>query len=253
VRALLRILVGLSTLTWWVIPGMGIADLGVTWDEDWPAVLEAGWGLLCTLGLGLPLLAAALRPTLARAALTQLYVVAGTLAVAVLGGKEPEAWWFFVLLAIELPLLHLLARTTPSATALPNRRLLMLAAVAAPAALTYAWSMLAENRALHFDGDITMGVDHYPVQAALGLAFVALPAAAGLGAPGARLLGTSTALMAGYLGLVTYHWTDRQADVGEAWAVAAMAWATTVLAATWWPARAAQPDAASPVLDEQVA
>ena len=36
---------------------MGVIDLAVTWDPDWPVALEAGWGLLCTIGLGLPFLA----------------------------------------------------------------------------------------------------------------------------------------------------------------------------------------------------
>jgi hypothetical protein len=59
--------------------------------------------------------------------------------------------------------------------------------------------------------------------------------------------------MAGYLGLVTHHWTDRQADLGEAWSVTTAVWAATVLLATWWPPRAAQREAAAPVLDEQAA
>jgi hypothetical protein len=234
VRPLLRGLAGLSALTWWVLPGMGVIDLTVTWDPDWPVMLEAGWGLLCTVGLGLPFLLAAVAPAYARAALAQVLVVAAALAVAAVMAQEPPMWWFFVLLVLEVPLLLLLS-SGPSATARRRPALLGLAAVAAPVALSDAWSMFADNRALHFDGDITNGVDHYAVQGALGLVLVALPVAAGLGAPGRRLLGTSTALMAGYLGLVGYQWVDVQADLGNAAALAAMAWAAAALTATWWP------------------
>lgn len=249
VRTLLRAALGLFTISWWVFPGMGLADLSVSWDADWAVVLEAGWGLLCTFGLGLPLLLAALRPGLARPAEIQLGVVAAALVVAAVGGQEPETWWFFALLAAQLTLLHLLARdAAPPSREAPRRSLLVLAAVAAPAAAAHAWSMLAANRDLHFDADITVGVDHYVVQAAVALAAVALTAAAGagirgLGPEGRRLLGTTAAVVAGYLGLVTYCWVDMQGDVGEAWSVLAMAWAAFVLVATWWPVRDARAEA----------
>jgi hypothetical protein len=232
---------------------MGLVDLSVSWDPDWPVVLEAGWGLLCTVGLGVPLALAAIRPSLAGAAAVQLWVIGAALAVGAVAAREPQAWWFFALLAVQLPLLHLLARTTP--TTAPGRTahplLLVLAAVGAPGWLAYAWQMAAANRDLHFDGDITMGVDHYAAQAALGLALVTLPAAAGLGLPGHRLLGTSAAIMAGYLGLVAYSWVDMQADLGDAWALAAMGWAAVVLAATWWPARRAARSEPEPLVDPQ--
>jgi hypothetical protein len=240
VRLVLRVLAGLSTLTWWVLPAMGIADLTVTWDPDWPVMLEAGWGLLCTVGLGAPFLLAALAPRLARAALVQVLVVAAALAVAAVGGQESPMWWFFALLVLEVPVLFLLGRGTRTSAA-RNPGLLVLAALGAPPALAYAWAMLADNRALHFDGDITMGVDHDAVQAALALTLVSLPVVAGLGVGGAgaagrRLLGTSAALMAGYLGLVGYQWVGVQADLGDAWALATMAWAAAVLVGAWWPA-----------------
>ena len=249
VRTVLRVLAGLSTLTWWVLPAMGVIDLTVSWDPDWPVMLEAGWGLLCTVGLGTPFLVAALLPRLARAALVQVLVVTVALAVGAVGGQEPQMWWLFVQLAIEVPVLWLLARgAADAADASRSPALLVLAVLAAPAALSYAWSMLADNRALHFDGDITNGTDHYAVQGALGLALVLLPAVAGLdlgrtAARGRRLLGTSAAVMAGYLGLVGYSWVDVDADLGDAVGLGAMAWGAAVVVAAWWPARstAAEP------------
>jgi hypothetical protein len=48
--------------------------------------------------------------------------------------------------------------------------------------------------------------------------------------------------MAGYLGLVGYHWVDVQADLGDAWSLAAMAWAAAVLVTSWWPTSSAAAD-----------
>ena len=50
-----------------------------------------------------------------------------------------------------------------------------------------------------------------------------------------RLLGTSTALMAWYLGLVSYNWPDAAGGFSAGWSIAVMLWSATVLAAAWWP------------------
>ena len=36
-----RVLAVLFALTWLVLPGFGLIDLSVSWDPDWPVVLEA--------------------------------------------------------------------------------------------------------------------------------------------------------------------------------------------------------------------
>jgi hypothetical protein len=259
-RGFLRALLVLCTLTWWVLPGMGVIDLGVTWDPDWPVMLEAGWGLLFTVGLGLPFLVAAVRPRLARAALLQLYVVTASLLLGAIAGLEPQSWWIFVGLALEIPLVHAVARqVTPRAPAVLAARslpLLVLAGIATPVALIYAWEMARLNRLSLLTSDITNAVDHYSVQAAIAIALVALPAVAALpmrphatrsvAAPGARrLLGTSTALMAAYLAVVSYGWPGADGGFSAAWSVIVLVWALCVLAAAWWPSRRSLADRAS--------
>ena len=248
-NALLRVLLVLCTLTWWVLPGMGLVDLSVTWDPDWPVMLEAGWGLLFTIGLGLPFLVAAARPRLARASLLQLYVVTAGLLVAVAAGLEPQAWWIFLGLALEIPLVHAVALPTSNATVpatrttrdpgpwIPRLILLTLAVVSAPIALAYAWDMSRMNRLSQLTSDITNGVDHYAVQAALAITLVALPAVAAWAATARGLLGTSAALMAAYLGVVSYNWPGVAAGFGAGWSLAVVGWALAVLAASWWPSR----------------
>ena len=231
-----RVLLVLCTLTWWVLPGMGVIDLTVTWDPTWPVMLEGGWGLLLTVGLGLPFLVTAVRPRLARPALVQVYAVTATLVVGAVVGREPQAWWLLAMVAIEVPLLHLVARGTVLGERSLSPALLVLTVVAVVPAVIYAWDMAADNRLSLVTSDITNDTDHYAVQAALALTLVALPLLASLWPSTRRLLGTSTALMAAYLGLVSYNWPD--ADAGFArWSVAAMVWAGAVALASWWPGR----------------
>lgn len=246
VRALLRVLLVLCALTWWLLPGMGVIDLSVTWDRDWPVMLEAGWGVLFTVGLGLPFLVTAARPRLARVALVQLHVVAAALLVGVVAGVEPQAWWIFVGLLIEVPLVHAVAPRERLGRAPVHRPLLTLALVALPAGLGYAWEMAELNRLALPTSDITNDVDHYAVQAALGVALVALPAAAALWPATRRLLGTSTALMAFYTALVSYHWPLADGGFSAGWSVAVMAWSVAVMAAAWWPVRSRQPEVSDP-------
>ena len=251
-RAVVRVLLGLFALTWWLVPGMGVIDLTVTWDPDWPVLLEAGWGVLFTVGLGLPFLLAAIRPRLAPAALTQLYAVALALLVGAIAGHEPQAWWIFVMLAIELPLLHLLARgSSPGARSL-SALLLSLALVALVPGLAYAWQMAADNRLTLFSADLTNDTDHYSVQAALALTLVLLPAIAGVWPSTRRLLGSSTALMAAYLGLVSLSWPGTDGGFAQGWSIAVMVWAAAVGVCSWvdqpvgWRAHPASPSERGP-------
>jgi len=234
VRPLIRLLLLLVAALWLVFPGFGLIDLGVSWDRDWPVMLEGGWGLLCTAGLGVPTLLAVVRPRLARAIFLQLSVVGVALAVAVVLGREPQAWWFFVLLGVDLGLLWSLDHG-PVDRAVPSFVLLALAVAAAPGWLAYAWWSLDQNRQSLPDGDISVGVDHYAIQGGLAIALVALPAVAGLVCRGRRLLGTSAAVMAGYLGAISLGWPDAVAGFDVGWSVLAVVWAVGVLVAAWVP------------------
>ena len=57
-----RVLAAFFALTWLVLPGFGLIDLSVTWDPDWPVVLEASWGVFMTVLVGGSFLAARRRP-----------------------------------------------------------------------------------------------------------------------------------------------------------------------------------------------
>jgi hypothetical protein len=246
VRLLIRVLLAAFTVSWWVVPAMGVIDLTVTWDEDWLVVLEAGWGMVMTVGVGMPFLLAAVRPSLAGPALVQVYVVTVALLAGAVLGVEPQTWWVFAMLAIEVPFLHLLAGREPAPRRGRHLPLLVLAVLSSPAWVGYAWTMAEANRQSLPESDITNDVDHFAVQAALGVALVLLPVAGALWSPGRRLFATSTALMAGYLGLVSFSWPGQPAGFSQAWSIVTLIWAVAIIVAGWLPTRDSGLSPASP-------
>src|SRR5688500_19954751 len=83
-----RVLAAFFALTWFVLPGFGLTDLSVTWDPDWPVVLEASWGVFMTVLVGGSFLAVAVAPHRTAPAQATLVVAATTMAVAVVAGLE---------------------------------------------------------------------------------------------------------------------------------------------------------------------
>jgi hypothetical protein len=76
--------------------------------------------------------------------------------------------------------------------------------------------------------DVTMGVDHYAVQGALGLALPALALLAAVWPRGRRYLGIAVGLCAGYVGAVSYAFPTTWAGFGPVLSVLCGAWAATV-------------------------
>jgi hypothetical protein len=225
----LRCLAVFFALTWLVFPGFGLTDLSVTWDPDWPVVLEASWGVFMTVLVGGSFLAVAVRPRRSAPALVTLDVALATMLVAVAAGLEPQLLLYGGLLAVQrLAVWYLLAdgeRVRPLQPQ-PSWPLLAVAALGVVPWLVHAEWMFRSNRhgAGVIIGDLTMGVDHYSLQGALALALIALPLLAALWPRGRRHLGVSAGLCAAYLGLVSY------ASPGESWGSLSPTWSLLCLA-----------------------
>ncbi len=234
--AVVRPLAALVGLWWW-IPFFGIVDLTVTWDPDWPVVLEASWGMFFTFIVGVPFMVVAVWPPATAAALVQLVTATAVLLLSAAVSREWQAVVVALGLALATGLVAALRGRPPVGPLMGSlhRPLLGLTAVAVAPWLIHALDMAAANRAQLYDADITNGVDHYSVQAAMALALVALTVVAGLRSDGRRLHGTTVALVAGYVGLVSYSWPGTPAGFSATWSVLAMAWAVAVAVATWWP------------------
>jgi hypothetical protein len=228
-----RLLAVLFALTWLVFPGFGLIDLSVSWDPDWPVVLEASWGVFMTVLVGASFLAVAVRPTRTAPAQVTLLVALATWLVAAAAALEWQLLGYATVLAVEAGVLvAVLPRCEPARPQLrsPSVPLLVLAALGVVPWLVHAERMFRANRrnAGVIIGDVTMGVDHYAVQGALALALVALPLLAAWWPRGRRFLGVAAGLCAGYLGLVSYAFPVTWAGFGATWSLLCLAWGVAV-------------------------
>jgi len=240
-----RLLAALCALTWLVFPGFGLIDLGVSWDPDWPVVLEAGWGVFMTLLIGGPFLAVAIRPTRAAPAAVVALVALVALLVSAAAGLEWGLLGYAALLCLEGTVLLLVSgreRVWPLArtASLP---LLALAVGGAVPWLVHAARMYRLDRgdAGEAIGELTLGIDHHAVQGALAIALAALALVAAIWPRGRRALGGAAGIGAAYVGLVSWAFPDAWAGFGPTWSVLGMVWGAAVAALALAGPRPLQP------------
>jgi hypothetical protein len=230
-----RLLAVFFALTWLVFPGFGLIDLSVTWDPEWPVVLEASWGVFMSVLVGGAFLAIAVHPRRTAPAQVTLLVACATWLLAAAAGLEwPLLGYVGVLVAEAAALGALLPDREPvrPVSWAVSRPLLVVAALGVVPGLLHAERMFASNRrgAGEIIGDITMGVDHYAVQGALALALPTLALLAAVWPRGRRFLGVDVGLCAGYVGLVSYAFPGSWAGLGPLWSASCMAWGGAVAA-----------------------
>lgn len=223
-------------------------DLLVTWAPDWPQVLEAGWGLFMTFFVGVPFAAVAVRRSPPRAAAVQLYVAATTLVIAAVGAAEWALIIWGLAIALETTLVtgiprHRTVKFHATRDALP---LTALALIGAGPGTVYVVQMWALNRQDRFDADITVGIDHYSVQGAFGVAALALVLFAATWPASRQFIGASVGISTAYLGLVSWAWHPTPASVSPAWSVLVMAWGVTVAVLAFVSANSARQERLAP-------
>ncbi len=230
----LRALAVLFALSWLVLPGFGLIDLSVTWASDWPQVLEAGWGLFFTVLVGAAFGLVAVRPRVSTPAVVQLVVAAGVLAVSAVLARELRLLALSFAIALETAIVmwipereRLRARELRLQV---SRPLLLLASLGVVAWVVYAVRMYALSRQKRWDTDVTLDIDHYSVQGALGLALAALAILTTVCPGGCRFIACCIGVVAAYLGLVSFAWPDAAGGFGQAWSAAAMAWGMALVA-----------------------
>ncbi|MGN6687182.1 MAG: hypothetical protein ACTHK1_06560 [Actinomycetales bacterium] len=234
-----RVLALLFALSWLVFPGFGVPDLAVSWNPAWAVVLEAGWGLFSTVLVAAALLRLAWRPRTVGAVVTQLAVAVAALAVAALLSAAWAALVLVALLAVQVAVVVALLHPDPRTPLRPHPSLPLLAwsLAGAVGGATYAVAMAAAARADQ-PVDVSVGVDHYVVQAALALAVPGLAVLAAV-APAVRAgYAVTSALSAGYLGLVVLCWQGKDGGYGRALAALTVVWAIGLVALALLPHRA---------------
>ena len=235
-----RALSCLFAASWLVVPGFGLIDLSVTWNAEWPQVLEAGWGLFATVIVAAAFVRVAAWPRTATPGIAQLVVATVSLAVAALVATETKLLVLVALLGPQTAIVGALLGPAwrkdaelQRARSRSSRLLLMVAAAGAVPWLSYALHMWTLNREDRSDGDVSLGIDHFSVQGALALALVLLPVSAGLRADLRPFVAVCTSVAAAYLGLVSLAWPDAAGALGRPWSVAALAWGLALVAATF--------------------
>ncbi len=239
-----RVLAVLFAASWIVFPGFGAIDLSVTWDPEWPQVLEAGWGLFFTVLVGAPFVLVAVRPRAARPGLVQLGAALVALVVSMAAGRELPLAWPVILLAAETAVVAWLSRPgwNPAGPRFGvPAAVLGLGALGVVPWLVYAFQMWADNRQGRPDSDVTNSVDHYAVQGALGLALASLPLLAAARPALIPFVPACAGVAAAYLGLVSFRWTDAAGGLGPGWSIVAMAWGSALVAAALVPRRRPTP------------
>ena len=239
--ALRRVLAGLFAMTWLVLPGFGLIDLTVTWNAEWPQVLEAGWGMYMTALVAVPFVVLAVRSPTHPPAEVQLYVAGGALVLSAIVAAE---WWLTVwgvVIAVETVIVAGFPRRyrRPRAFRLRRDPLMLVAAFGVVPWSIYATTMWSLDRQQHTDSDITMGIDHFAVQGAFGVAVLALVAIAACWPVGRRLLGTCAGLSAVYLGIVSLFWHPTPGSVGPIWSALCLLWGLAATLLAFYPPRSA--------------
>lgn len=243
---LARVLAAVSAVGWAVL-FFGLVDLMVVPIQDdrfYDAyLLETGWGLLFTVLVATPLLVVVVRPD-SLVALRQLIVAAAAVAAAAVFTPQ---WWQLAPAAVLLVTAVLLAdlsgqRLRPGRRSASRVGLLLGSLVlgAAVGAVVYAASMIRSSRA-GLPDDVTWGLDHLPVQAALGLALAGSAALAACSeGPGRRVVGWTAGVSAVWLGGVSVVYPDHLGSLGQPGGLAAIVWGLVYAACIRRTGRATQ-------------
>ena len=229
-----RVVAGLAAVLWGFF-WFGLIDLlvVVTQDERFHQhyLMESGWGLLYLVLVAAPYVVLVVRPG-QPVAVAQLWVCS---VAVLLGGvwawQLPPVLNGLAMLA-STALVGWLGRAGVPAWRRPGPVEGLLAALAVPAALVYGWP-LARNQTL--TEDITNGVSHFPMQAALGLAVAGVALLAAVTA--ARLPAWTVGVTVVWIGLESVVYPDLVGSLGVLAGWLAVVWAVLLVAAVERAAR----------------
>ncbi|MGO4604495.1 hypothetical protein [Terrabacter sp. 2YAF2] len=196
-------------------------------------VLESGWGLLYLVLVTVPLVRLAVRPG-APVALAQLGLVTLVVLIGAGGGSWAQGWNGLAL-AVTAWLLTWLGPRQRLRWGRVDLPLSFLALLGLPAVVAYGAPLVGNTS----DDEVTNGVSHYPTQASLALALVALASLAAV--TSSRLPAWTAAFCGCWLGLESIVYPDVAASLGTVGGAFTVGWSVLLLAVE----RAAGPAEAS--------
>jgi hypothetical protein len=223
-------------LTALVVPGYGLIDLSDTWNAGGQPVLAGGWGLFFSVLVAVPFLVVAVRPHRAAPAIWTLWIACASVLVAALLSLEPQLLVLLLWLVLGTATVALPPVVEPWHPVRLHPQVVALALISVTGApwLVYAWQMAANNRQDRTDTDFTVDVDHYSMQAALGLALLSLAILSACWPRGRRQIGAYIGVTAAYFCAVSYWWVGYSGSVPQTWAVAGIGWGLAVAWWAWW-------------------
>ena len=230
---------------------MGVIDLmtlpgWVNQQYEWEVPLEASWGALFTFFVAGAHLWVAIHPGAPWPAFLQL----GICGVGLLVGAVAGAAWRLLPVAAGVVasgrlLWWLLGRppVPPVQRVVVRRAVLAVGVAGALLWLPYAWVALDRSRAGVL-GSITQGVEHWPVQGAVGVALVLASLAMALWEAARPLLRVAVSLSAVYIGMAELAYPDRAGAMGSVvWGTGVTLWGL-IVALVAVPLAGATPDRA---------
>ena len=214
---------------------MGVIDLLTLpgWVDQtyvWEVPLEASWGSLFTFLLGGAYAWVAWRPRAPWPALVLLAVCALALGVSAGAGLDWRPLALAVGVAVSGRVLWGLAgQPPPPAPRLsPRWPALVVAALGVPLWSPYALDAFAQSRAGVL-GSVTQGIEHWPVQGALGVAVVLSALLLAVWDDGRPLMRVAVSLSGVYVGMAELAYPDRSGAMGSLlWGVGVTLWGLLV-------------------------
>ena len=237
-----RIVAGIAAVFWgWLFFGVQDTLTVFVEGQSFAAhyLMETGWGLLFLVLVAVPLIGLAFRPRSLVLVVEIAVVGVAVIVGAALSGSAahllPGAGLLLTALAVAV-LARLDVRVHRLCLDPPLGILVLIAAVPA---LGYAWRMA------HSTGVVerTVNLDHYPIQAALGITMFLLAGliAVARGWSAATLATATLVVTVGWMGVESAVYPHRLGSFGPVWSWLALGWALSFLVIALRPsARSAQ-------------
>lgn len=198
----------------------------------WAVSLEASWGSLMTFIVAGSYASIALNPRQPWPGAVLLAVAALALILSCVFAADIRPLPLAAIVAVPAAFLLWLAREhagpLPRAGKL-SRPYLLIGLAALPLWLSYAVHAFQMSRLHPNAGHITLGIEHWPVQGAAGLALALSALVLAWWIPGRPLIRVAASLSAAYIGAAMLAYPERAGSMeGHLWGVAMVLWGTLV-------------------------
>jgi hypothetical protein len=212
---------------------MGVIDLAtlpgwVNQEFEWEVPLEVSWGSLFTFFLAGGYVWVAVLPGRPEPGLVQIAIASVALAFSAAAGADVRPLWVAAVAALSALLLATMTQRSSGvgySSWSVNGWQLALAAAGMFLWLPYIVEALEASRSGAV-GDITNGIEHWPVQAATGAALILASVLLAVWESGRALLRVTCCLSAAFIGMAQLAFPDRLGAMeGGLWGIGVILWA----------------------------